>query len=78
MVEGNHWDQWFFNGFGRRQELVTMVFDGCAPLVRRWNTMGYCYIVSYFYDVYNVLFVHFFLHFCVLFNPCVSEIVISP
>ena len=37
MVEGNHWDQWCSNGFGVRQPLVTMVFDGCAPLVRRWN-----------------------------------------
>ena len=37
MVEGNHWDQWFSDGFGARQPLVTMVFDGCAPLVRRWN-----------------------------------------
>ena len=37
MVEGNHWDQWFSDGFGVRQPLVTMVFDGCAPLVRRWN-----------------------------------------
>ena len=37
MVEGNHWDQWFSDGFGIRQPLVTMVFDGCAPLVRRWN-----------------------------------------
>ena len=37
MVEGNHWDQWFSNGFGVGQTLVTMVFDGCAPLVRRWN-----------------------------------------
>ena len=37
MVEGNHWDQWFSNGFGARQPLVTMVFDGFAPLVRRWN-----------------------------------------
>ena len=37
MVEGNHWDQWFSNGFGVRQPLVPMVFDGCAPLVRRWN-----------------------------------------
>ena len=37
MVEGNHWDQWFPDGFGVRQPLVTMVFDGCAPLVRRWN-----------------------------------------
>ena len=26
-----------FDGFGVRQPLVTMVFDGCAPLVRRWN-----------------------------------------
>ena len=37
MVEGNHWDQWFSDGFGVRQPLVTMVFDGCAPLVQRWN-----------------------------------------
>ena len=37
MVEGNHWDQWFSNGFGVRQPLETMVFDGCAPLVRWWN-----------------------------------------
>ena len=37
MVEGNHWDQWFSDGFGVRQPLVTMVFDGCTPLVRRWN-----------------------------------------
>merc|ERR1719420_1936693 len=37
MVEGNHWNQWFSDGFGIRQPLVTMVFDGCAPLVRRWN-----------------------------------------
>ena len=37
MVEGNHWDQWFSDGFQVRQPLVTMVFDGCAPSVRRWN-----------------------------------------
>merc|ERR1711936_46133 len=37
MVEGNHWDQWFSDGFQLRQPLVTMVFDGCAPSVRRWN-----------------------------------------
>ena len=37
MVEGNHWDQRFSDGFGVRQPLVTMVFDGFAPLVRRWN-----------------------------------------
>ena len=37
MVEGNHWDQWFSDGFGVRQPLVTMVFNGCASLVRRWN-----------------------------------------
>ena len=37
MVQGNHWDQWFSNGFGVKQPLVTMVFDGCAPLVLRWN-----------------------------------------
>ena len=27
----HHCHQWFFNGFGIRQSLVTMVFDGCAP-----------------------------------------------
>ena len=37
MVEGSHWDQWFSDGFGGGQPSVTMVFDGCAPLVRRWN-----------------------------------------
>ena len=37
MVEGNHWDQWFSDGFGERQPLVMMVFDGCAPSVQRWN-----------------------------------------
>ena len=37
MVEGNHWDQWLSDGFRVRQPLVTMVFNGCAPLVRRWN-----------------------------------------
>ena len=37
MVEGNHWDQWIPDGFWVRQPLVTMVFDGCAPLVPRWN-----------------------------------------
>ena len=37
MVEGNHWDQWFSDGFGVRQPLVTMGFNGCAPLVWGWN-----------------------------------------
>ena len=37
MVGGNHWEQWFFDGFWVRQPLVTMVFYGCALLVRRWN-----------------------------------------
>ena len=37
MVGGNHWDQWFSDGFGVRHPLVTMVFNGCVPLVRRWN-----------------------------------------
>ena len=32
MVGGNHWDQWFSDGFVVRQPLETMVFDGCAPL----------------------------------------------
>ena len=37
MVEGNHWDQWFSDGFGVRQPFVTMGFNGCAPLVWGWN-----------------------------------------
>ena len=37
MVWDNHWVQWFFNGFGVRQPLVSMVYDGCPPLVQRWN-----------------------------------------
>ena len=37
MVKGNHWDQWFSDGFQVRQPLVTMVFNGCAPSVQRWN-----------------------------------------
>ena len=37
MVAGNHWKWWFSDGFWVRQPLVTMVFDGCPPLVRRWN-----------------------------------------
>ena len=36
-LRANHWDQWFSDGFGVRQPLEMMVFDGCAPLVRRWN-----------------------------------------
>ena len=32
-----YWDQWFSDGFGGGQPLVTMVFNGFAPLVRRWN-----------------------------------------
>ena len=52
MVEGNHWDQWFSNGFGVRQPLVTMIFDGCAPLVRRWNgyvpsSKSMCHLLPY-------------------------------
>ena len=31
----NHWCQWFFNGFSESQPLVTMVFDGCQPLVQQ-------------------------------------------
>ena len=27
----------FCEGSGVRQPLVTMVFDGCAPSIRRWN-----------------------------------------
>merc|ERR1719209_511448 len=37
MVWGNHWVQWFFDGFGVTQPLVSMVYDGCPPLVERWN-----------------------------------------
>ena len=37
MVWDNHWVQWFFNGFGVTQPLVSMVYDGCPPLVQRWN-----------------------------------------
>ena len=37
MVKGNHWDQWFSDGFQVRQPLVTMVFNGCAPSVQWWN-----------------------------------------
>ena len=33
MVRGNHWVQWFFDGFEVRQPLVSMVFDCCLPLV---------------------------------------------
>ena len=31
----NHWCQWFFNGFSDSQPSVTMIFDGCLPLVQR-------------------------------------------
>ena len=34
----NHWVQWFFDGFGVRQPLLSMVFDGCLPLVRWWDS----------------------------------------
>ena len=37
MVEGNHWHQWYSDGFGEGQPLVTIVFDGCVPLVCQWN-----------------------------------------
>ena len=37
MFAGNHWKLWFSDGFWVRQPLVTMVFDGCPPLVRGWN-----------------------------------------
>ena len=33
----DHWQRWFFNGFGVVQPLVSMVFDGQGPLVKRWN-----------------------------------------
>ena len=45
MVERNHWNQWFTDGFGVKQPLVTMVFDGLAPLVRPWN--GYVQYVKF-------------------------------
>ena len=40
MVVANHWDQWFFDGFGVREPLVTLVFNGCPPLVQRWNGLN--------------------------------------
>ena len=42
------WEQWlgttvelrvFFDGYGVRQPLVSIVFDGCLPLVRWWNVI---------------------------------------
>ena len=33
----DHCQQWFFNGFGVAPPLVSMVFDGQGPLVKRWN-----------------------------------------
>ena len=32
-----HCQRWFFNGFWVAQPLVSMVFDGQGPLVKRWN-----------------------------------------
>jgi len=59
MVEGNHWDQWFSNGFRVRQPLVTMVFDGCAPLVRRWNgyvpSLKSTLLIGTFYTLFSTL-----------------------
>ena len=37
MVRGNHWYQWFFDGFEVRRPLVSMVYNGFPPLVQRWN-----------------------------------------
>ena len=34
----NHWYQWFFNGFSDSQPSVTMVFDGCQPLVQQCDS----------------------------------------
>ena len=33
----DHCQRWFFNGFWVAQPLVSMVFDGQGPLVKRWN-----------------------------------------
>ena len=33
----DHCQRWFFNGFWIAQPLVSMVFDGQGPLVKRWN-----------------------------------------
>ena len=33
----DHCQRWFFNGFWVVQPLVSMVFDGQGPLVKRWN-----------------------------------------
>ena len=41
IIGGNHWFQRFFYGFGVRQPLVSMVFNGCPLLVWPWN--GYIY-----------------------------------
>ena len=32
-----HCQRWFFNGFWVAQPLVSMVYDGQGPLVKRWN-----------------------------------------
>ena len=36
MVEGNHWDQWFSDGFEVRQPSVTMGFNS----VHHWSDDG--------------------------------------
>ena len=33
----DHCQRWFFNGFWVAQPLVSMVFDGEGPLIKRWN-----------------------------------------
>ena len=33
----DHWHQWFFNGFWILLPLLSMVFNGSGPLVKRWN-----------------------------------------
>ena len=56
MVEGKHWDQWFFDGFGVRQPLVTMVVhhwsdDGMVMYHRRSLRLvnGFIGILRYFF-----------------------------
>ena len=37
LTSGQQLRSWFFDSFGVRSPLVSMVYDGCPPLVQRWN-----------------------------------------
>ena len=37
---GNHWTQWFFNGFEVRQPLDTMVFQWFSMVANHWSNDG--------------------------------------